>query len=115
MGKRQTSDEVAKRLPVGVLERFYHKPLNQAAKDLNVSLTMLKKLCRQYGIKRWPHRQVSSLNKSIEKAEAKVRTCKDEKSAAAARGKVALFEKKRRLVVRTASAGFEPDLLNQVS
>lgn len=56
--KRQTSEDVAARLPLEVLECFYHVPLNVAAQELNVSLTMLKKLCRAYGVKRWPHRQV---------------------------------------------------------
>lgn len=57
--KRQTSEDVAARLPLDVLECFYHVPLNVAAQELDVSLTMLKKLCRAYGVKRWPHRQVS--------------------------------------------------------
>lgn len=112
--KRQTSEEVSKRLPVRVLEDFYHVPLNIAAKELNVSLTMLKKLCRQYGIKRWPHRQVSSLNKSLSKLENKVATCKDAKSEKALQGKLEHMVLKRLLIIKIASAGLEPDILNVI-
>ncbi len=48
----------------------------RASEELKVSLTMFKKLCRQYGLTRWPHRQVSSLNKSI----TKVNTVKHERA-----------------------------------
>jgi hypothetical protein len=98
--KRQTSEEVAKRLPVHVLENFYHVPLNVAAKELNVSLTMLKKLCRQDGIKRWPHRQVSSLNKSIDKLEQKLMMCKEEKAVKAILAKMAPLQSKRTLIIK---------------
>ncbi|KAG5188053.1 RWP-RK domain-containing protein, partial [Tribonema minus] len=112
--KRQTSEEVAKRLPVSVLEEFYHVPLNIAARELSVSLTMLKKLCRQYGIKRWPHRQVSSLNKSLGKLEEKILGASDDKAAAALRAKAGPLRTKRELIIKTASAGLDPDVLNAV-
>ena len=35
-------------------------PIEQAAKQLSVSATLLKKICRQNGIARWPYRKVSS-------------------------------------------------------
>ncbi|CAM9395848.1 unnamed protein product, partial [Discosporangium mesarthrocarpum] len=70
------------------LEKFYHVPLNHAARELNVSLTMLKKLCRQYGVKRWPHRQVSSLNKTISRLQGKISTRRDGKDVPPLRKKL---------------------------
>lgn len=32
---------------------------------MNISVTSLKRLCRQYGVKRWPYRQISGFNRAI--------------------------------------------------
>jgi len=32
--------------------------MEEAAKELGLGITALKKYCRKHGIKRWPHRQV---------------------------------------------------------
>ena len=40
---------------VDLYSRF---PIEAAAQHLGVGLTVLKKRCRQLGVKRWPHRQV---------------------------------------------------------
>ena len=32
--------------------------IEDAAKELGIGITALKKRCREYGIYRWPHRQV---------------------------------------------------------
>ncbi|KAG2482806.1 hypothetical protein HYH03_018296 [Edaphochlamys debaryana] len=43
--------------------RVFELPVREAARALNVSMTHLKKKCRQYGIKRWPQRKLASLGK----------------------------------------------------
>lgn len=40
---------------------------------MSISVTSLKRLCRQYGVKRWPHRQLTSVNRSVLKLEEYVR------------------------------------------
>ena len=35
--------------------------IEEAAKELGMGVTALKKQCRQHGIYRWPHRQVETL------------------------------------------------------
>ncbi|CAM9679646.1 unnamed protein product, partial [Discosporangium mesarthrocarpum] len=55
-----------------VLEEHYDQPLVEVAKILGVSITMLKKVCRKYRIQRWPHRQIRSIDKTVEELEAKV-------------------------------------------
>ncbi|CAM9439331.1 unnamed protein product, partial [Laminaria digitata] len=113
--KRQTSEDVAARLPLEVLECFYHVPLNVAAQQLNVSLTMLKKLCRAYGVKRWPHRQVSSLDKTISRLEEKIKVRRASgKEAPSLVRKLTQSRKRRGVIIKTASAGLEADVLNSI-
>ncbi|MER0387591.1 RWP-RK domain-containing protein, partial [Vibrio vulnificus] len=42
-------------------------PIQQAAAELRVGVTTLKKVCRVNSIGRWPFRKRSSLNRLIEK------------------------------------------------
>ncbi|CAM6044213.1 unnamed protein product [Sphagnum compactum] len=48
------------------LSRFFHMPITQASKKLKVGLTVLKKRCREFGIPRWPHRKMKSLDSLIQ-------------------------------------------------
>jgi hypothetical protein len=42
------------------LSKYFHMPEKAVAKELGICLTSLKKLCRSYGITRWPFRKVSA-------------------------------------------------------
>ncbi|CAN0895995.1 Protein RKD2 [Linum grandiflorum] len=48
-----------------MLSRYFYMPITEAAKELNVGLTLLKKRCRELGVGRWPHRKLMSLNTLI--------------------------------------------------
>jgi len=43
----------------------FHRPISDAAQELGLGVTMLKKQCRTHGIQRWPYRKLSSLAKLI--------------------------------------------------
>eukprot|EP00242_Pyramimonas_sp_CCMP2087_P012128 CAMPEP_0198211208 /NCGR_PEP_ID=MMETSP1445-20131203/22688_1 /TAXON_ID=36898 /ORGANISM="Pyramimonas sp., Strain CCMP2087" /LENGTH=334 /DNA_ID=CAMNT_0043885421 /DNA_START=140 /DNA_END=1141 /DNA_ORIENTATION=- len=47
------------------IAQYFHLPINTAAKELGICLTMLKKMCRQHGLKRWPHRKLKSIDKIL--------------------------------------------------
>mmetsp|Transcript_22973 Transcript_22973/g.37802 ORF Transcript_22973/g.37802 Transcript_22973/m.37802 type:complete len:995 (+) Transcript_22973:166-3150(+) len=47
------------------LSQFFSMPLQQAAKQLGMCATTLKKICRSYGIQRWPNRKIRMVNRSI--------------------------------------------------
>lgn len=47
-------------------------PITQAAKELNVGLTFLKKRCRELGIRRWPHRKLMSLQTLINNVQVPI-------------------------------------------
>lgn len=43
------------------LAQHFHLPINAAAKELGICPTVLKKICRRNGMRRWPHRKVGHL------------------------------------------------------
>jgi len=48
------------------LKSMYHLPCVVVAKELGISVTNLKNLCRSRNISRWPHRQIESIRKIFE-------------------------------------------------
>eukprot|EP01028_Stygiella_incarcerata_P006714 TRINITY_DN2730_c0_g2_i1.p1 TRINITY_DN2730_c0_g2~~TRINITY_DN2730_c0_g2_i1.p1 ORF type:complete len:522 (+),score=181.27 TRINITY_DN2730_c0_g2_i1:67-1632(+) len=42
---------------------YFHLPLDEAARAIGVSPSILKRTCRKLGIKRWPFRKIKSLQK----------------------------------------------------
>ena len=53
-------------LKIDDLSHLFHLPINEAAKELDICTSVLKKICRKLGIKRWPHRKIKSLDRIIE-------------------------------------------------
>ncbi|KZV23311.1 hypothetical protein F511_02212 [Dorcoceras hygrometricum] len=51
------------------ISKYFHLPITQAAKELNVGPTLLKKKCRDLGIKRWPHRKLISMQTLIKNVQ----------------------------------------------
>ena len=47
------------------ISKYFYMPITQAAKELNIGLTLLKKRCRELGIPRWPHRKLMSIQTLI--------------------------------------------------
>lgn len=39
---------------------------------MGISATTLKRLCRHYGIKRWPFRQISGIDRTVARLEAEL-------------------------------------------
>ncbi|KAL6606926.1 hypothetical protein ACP70R_042579 [Stipagrostis hirtigluma subsp. patula] len=54
-----------KDLTFELVSQYFYMPIMQAARELNVGLTLLKKRCRELGIPRWPHRKMKSLQSLI--------------------------------------------------
>nr|CCA16441.1 conserved hypothetical protein [Albugo laibachii Nc14] len=48
------------------LRPHFNKPIVQVARELGICTTFLKRICRRCGIKRWPHRQIRSLLRTID-------------------------------------------------
>jgi hypothetical protein len=47
------------------IQRHFNMPITQAAREMRVGLTVLKKRCRELRIMRWPHRKIKSLTSLI--------------------------------------------------
>ncbi|TKY55088.1 RKD1 protein [Spatholobus suberectus] len=61
-GREESSTRMLSRKTIS---QYFYMPITQAARELNVGLTLLKKRCRELGIRRWPHRKLMSLQTLI--------------------------------------------------
>ncbi|KAF8651862.1 hypothetical protein HU200_063108 [Digitaria exilis] len=51
------------------IARCFHLPIREASKTLKIGVSILKRKCRKYGIPRWPHRKIKSLESLINDLE----------------------------------------------
>ena len=47
------------------LQARFHLPLTEAAKSLGICATILKKVSRAFGVRRWPHRGLKRLHGTL--------------------------------------------------
>ncbi|XP_061349629.1 protein RKD1-like [Gastrolobium bilobum] len=66
---REEKSSSARMLSRKTLSQYFYMPISQAARELNVGLTHLKKMCRELGIQRWPHRKLMSLQTLIKNVQ----------------------------------------------
>ena len=52
------------------LSSCFHLPSEAACRRLGIGLTVLKRQCRKFGIKRWPFRKMKSLDRLITNVQA---------------------------------------------
>ncbi|PRQ42724.1 putative transcription factor Nin-like family [Rosa chinensis] len=57
----------AKMLSQETISEYFYMPITRAAEEMNVSVTTLKKRCRELGIHRWPCRKLNSV-KNLEES-----------------------------------------------
>ena len=79
-----------------VLREHFHLPLQLVAKKFGMCTTAFKKLCRRFGIAKWPHRQLRGIDKKIAALKAELNYSSVDKETAR-RNLVALEEEKARL------------------
>ncbi|MBA0737176.1 hypothetical protein Gogos_010649 [Gossypium gossypioides] len=74
--------ERTRNLTLKEIENYFHLPIEKAAKKMEFSATVVKKICRKYGLSRWPHRKacLSSLSLSFSQYIT-YRLCETEGSA----------------------------------
>ncbi|KAF5175520.1 Rwp-rk domain protein [Thalictrum thalictroides] len=58
------------KLKISDLVHYFHLPIDVAAKRLAICPTAIKKICRKYGLKRWPHRKLKSIERKISELES---------------------------------------------
>ncbi|TMW57602.1 hypothetical protein Poli38472_003527 [Pythium oligandrum] len=90
---------LSRELTLEELRVHFGKPIVEVAKEFGICTTFLKKICRRCGIKRWPHRQIRSLTRTVEmlrQAEANATTALEKMKYA---NQIAHVEAKKRAVM----------------
>ncbi|KAM7471413.1 hypothetical protein LguiA_009596 [Lonicera macranthoides] len=88
------------------ISEYFYMPITQAAKELNVGLTLLKKRCRELGIRRWPHRKLVSLQTLINNVQELGKEG-GEGHEEKMRGAIEILEKQRRLMEKVPDMRLE--------
>lgn len=65
MKKKRAATERIARIALADLAKYFDLPIVEASRNLKVGLTVLKRKCREFGIPRWPHRKIKSLDTLI--------------------------------------------------
>ncbi|KAK9149174.1 hypothetical protein Scep_007931 [Stephania cephalantha] len=88
------------RLKLSDLEAYFHLPIEVAAKKLAICPTVLKKICRKYGMPRWPHRkeQIKSVDRQILSLKVSLRGKKGEENALV-RAKIETLKQEREQIL----------------
>ncbi|KAG5181420.1 RWP-RK domain-containing protein [Tribonema minus] len=92
------------RVTLQQLEERYNVPLIDVANELGMSMTMLKQTCRGLGIKRWPHRLIRSIDRSIAQLQVKLDAPGQTDSARLRVKLYELIERRQRAIVETSTA-----------
>ncbi|XP_047063809.1 uncharacterized protein LOC124671484 [Lolium rigidum] len=122
--QRRAQREYIASLTLGDIAQYFHLPIREASRTLRIGLSILKKKCRQYGIPRWPHRKIKSLDSLIQDleyvlndtekdgAEQEEHTEKEDEKDDAMRS---LAKRKRQLETEMATIHQKPtlDLMNE--
>ncbi|XWS45642.1 hypothetical protein CRYUN_Cryun15aG0154100 [Craigia yunnanensis] len=95
--KKSRLKDVA-RIALEDLAKYFDLPIVEAFKNLNVGLTVLKRKCREFGIPRWPHRKIKSLDGLIRdlQEEAEQQQREDEAAAFAVAKRRMMLETKKK-------------------
>uniref|UniRef100_F6I0K1 RWP-RK domain-containing protein n=2 Tax=Vitis TaxID=3603 RepID=F6I0K1_VITVI len=80
--KRAASEDVAK-IALEDLVKYFDVPMVEASRNLKIGLTVLKRKCREFGIPRWPHRKIKSLDGLIRDLQEEAERQQLENKAAA--------------------------------
>ncbi|ERN17212.1 hypothetical protein AMTRI_Chr09g33970 [Amborella trichopoda] len=93
------------------LSKHFNVPMAEASRNLKVGLTVLKRKCREFGIPRWPHRKIKSLDSLIHDLQDEVKRQERENEAAAkaATKRRKLLERERETIERRPASEIQSE------
>ncbi|KAG9442965.1 hypothetical protein H6P81_018819 [Aristolochia fimbriata] len=79
------------------LVKHFGLPIAEASRNLKVGVTVLKRKCREFGIPRWPHRKIKSLDSLIQnlQEEAERQQRENQEAARAVMKRQRMLERER--------------------
>ncbi|CAH2067247.1 unnamed protein product, partial [Thlaspi arvense] len=101
-----TTSSASKGLSMEIISRYFYMPITQAAMELNVGLTLLKRRCRELGIHRWPHRKLMSLLTLISNVK-ELQKMEGEENAVKLKNALEMLEKEKRMIEEFPDLDFE--------
>ncbi|CAM9642952.1 unnamed protein product [Pylaiella littoralis] len=100
--KREILADIAERIPVELMRQYFNYPLRSAAEAMHISVTTLKRLCRRHGVKRWPHRQISGINRALVDLESQHDAAKGGEAVASVVEELRELHRKREVIIEKA-------------
>ncbi|XP_065856907.1 protein RKD5 [Euphorbia lathyris] len=99
--KRAATEDIA-RIAKEDLVKYFDLPIAEASKNLKVGVTVLKRKCREFGIPRWPHRKIKSLDNLIRnlQEEAECQKQENEEAAKAVAKRQKMLEREKESIER---------------
>lgn len=93
------------------LAKYFDVPITEASRSLKVGLTVLKRKCREFGIPRWPHRKIKSLDSLIQdlQEETKRQEREDKAAAMAAMKRTRILETERQKIEKKPGIDIQKD------
>ncbi|XP_034672872.1 protein RKD1-like [Vitis riparia] len=95
---REEKSNSSKMLSRNTISQYFYMPITQAARELKVGLTLLKKRCRELGIRRWPHRKLMSLQTLIKNVQELGKDEGDGSDQGKLREAIQILEQERKLM-----------------
>ncbi|KAJ3680438.1 hypothetical protein LUZ60_016716 [Juncus effusus] len=103
---RRASTKKVKGISKSDLEKCFNLSLSETSKALNIGITVLKRKCREFGIKRWPNRKIKSLDSLITNLEEEVSRREKENQMEAVKAvlkRKKMLENERKAIERSPS------------
>uniref|UniRef100_K3WWV5 RWP-RK domain-containing protein n=1 Tax=Globisporangium ultimum (strain ATCC 200006 / CBS 805.95 / DAOM BR144) TaxID=431595 RepID=K3WWV5_GLOUD len=95
---------LSRELSLNELRGHFGKPIVEVAKEFGICTTFLKKICRRCGIKRWPHRQIRSLSRTIQMLHQAEVNASSPQERMKFSNQIAQLEAKKRAVIEDPDA-----------